>query len=204
MVMDVSALRARVVRREAAFTLAELMVSMAVFSTVGLGLVLGFVALERSYSATTDFALSHGDEMRVSDYIALDLRRALSIDPLQPNDASIYIPAYYDDNNAPVTPALDGAGGVYYGQLDASGNVPTIRVHYYLFNGCVYRQQGNAPAVVLATSVHAFNFPAVTPDDGKVVKTLITFAPKFASDVDPTVINATAFYNTTLLRNKIY
>jgi type II secretory pathway component PulJ len=191
-------------RHTAAFTLAEVMISVAIFSTAGLALLLGFVALERSYSATTDFALSHGDEMRLSDYLALDFRRALAVDPLQPNDASIYIPAYYDNNNLPVTPSLDGEGGVYYGPLDASGNVPTVRVHYYLFNGCVYRQQGSAPAVVLATSVHAFNFPAVTPADGKVVRTLITFAPKFASETDPTVINATAFYNTTLLRNKVY
>jgi prepilin-type N-terminal cleavage/methylation domain-containing protein len=188
----------------AAFTLAEVMVAMAIFSTVGLGLMIGFVTLERGYSATTDFAVSHGDEMRVSDYLALDFRRALSIDPLQPNDASIYIPAYYDSNNLPVTPTLDGQGGVYYGQLDASGKVPTVRVHYYLFNGCVYRQEGSSPAVVLATSVHALNFSAVTPADGKVVQTLITFAPKFFSDTDPTVINATAFYNTTLLRNKVY
>lgn len=188
---------------EAAFTLVEVMVSLAIFSAVGLGLLMGFISLERNYSATTDFALSHGDEMRVSDYMALDFRRALSMDPLQPNDASIYIPAYYDDSNTPVTPKLDGEGGVYYGERDALGNVPTVRIHYYLVNGCVYRKQGDAPAVVLATSVHAFAFPAIVPNDGKVVKTLITFMPKFTSD-SSTATNATAFYNTTLLRNKIY
>jgi prepilin-type N-terminal cleavage/methylation domain-containing protein len=188
----------------AAFTLLELMFSIAIFSSAGLALLLGFVALERSFSATTQFAQSHGDEMRLSDYMALDFRRALAVETLQPNEASIYIPAYYDSNNEPITPTLDGEGGVYYGPLDASGNVPKIRIHYYLVNGCVYRQEGSAPPVVLATSVHAFNFPAVIPADGKVVRTLITFAPQFSSGEDTTVINATAFYNTTLLRSTIY
>lgn len=194
----------RAFSRDAGFTLTELMVTLTIFSGVGLSLLMGFVSLERNYSATTDFALSHGDEMRVSDYMALDFRRALAIDPLLPNDASIYIPAYYDANNAPVTPTLNGEGGVYYGQLDSSGNVPMVKVHYYLVNGCVYRKQGDAPAVILATSVHAFTFPAVVPDDGKVVKTLITFLPKFTSASSSTAINGTAFYNTTLLRNTIY
>jgi prepilin-type N-terminal cleavage/methylation domain-containing protein len=190
--------------RVGGFTLVELMISSAIFSIVSLGLLMGFVSLERNYSATTDFALSHGDQMRVSDYMAMDLRRALAVPSLQPNDALIDIPVYYDSNNAPTTPTLNGDGGVYYGTLDGSGNVQTVRVHYYLQNGSVYRQQGTSPAALLATSVNAFNFPTVTPNDGKVVKTLITFKPKFASATNPTVINETAFYNTTLLRNKIY
>lgn len=195
--------RATAARSGGGFTLAEVMVSLAIFSGVGLSLLMGFISLERNYSATTNFALSHGDEMRLSDYMALDFRRALSIDPLQTNEASIYIPAYYDSNDAPVIANLDGGGGVYYGQRDPSGNIATVRVHYYLLNGCVYRKEGNKPTVVLATSVHAFTFPAVTPNDGKVVKTLITFAPKFTYD-STKAITATAFYNTTLLRNKIY
>jgi prepilin-type N-terminal cleavage/methylation domain-containing protein len=195
----------KISRREGGFSLAELMISLAVFSFVSLGLLMGFVSLQRNYSATTDFALSHGDQMRVSDYMAMDFRRALAVPSLQPNDALIDIPVYYDGDNAPTTPTLNGTGGVYYGTLDGSGNVQIVRVHYYLQNGSIYRQQGSGPAVVLATSVNAFNFPSVAiPDQGKVVKTLITFKPKFASETNPTVINETAFYNTTLLRNKIY
>ena len=91
--------------------------------------------------------------------------------------------------------ALDGDGGVYYGTQGAS-----VKVHYYLSNGSIYRQEGNGPAVVLADNVEGFLFDVT--DIGKVVKTKITFKPRFTSTgASDTATASTAFYNTTLLRN---
>src|SRR5438270_8249490 len=101
------------------FALAEVMFSTIIFAAVSLGLLLGFVALERNYAATTDFATNHADEMRISDYMALDLRRALVVQAAQ-NDTTIYIPSYYDSNGAPQSAALDGKGGVFYGAAGSS------------------------------------------------------------------------------------
>ena len=70
------------------FTLTEVMISSPIFSSISLGLLMGFTSLERSFSATTDFATNHSDEMRISDYLALDLRRALSVQASQ-NDTTI-------------------------------------------------------------------------------------------------------------------
>jgi type II secretory pathway component PulJ len=180
--------------QEAAFTVPELVVAASIFSSICLALLTGFVALERNYAATTDFAVNHADEMRISDYMALDLRRALAVNAAQ-NDTTIFIPSYYDADGNPQTPFLDGKGGVYYGAADSS-----VQIHYYLSNGTIFRQQDAGPPVPLAENVHDFTFNVT--DEGKVVKTRITFNPTFRSNSQSDLaVIATAFYNTTLLRN---
>jgi len=184
-------------RSKAGFALMELMISTAIFSSVSAGLIMGFISLKRNYVATTDFAVHHADQMRISDYLALDFRRALKVDPPNRNDVSIYIPCYYDSTPAHSvqTPLLDGKGGVYYGVQDSS-----IKVHYYLSVGVIYRQEGNATPIALAVDVQDFNFDI--SDFGKVIKTSITFKPNFRSaGVSEEIVQGTAFHNTTLLRN---
>jgi type II secretory pathway component PulJ len=176
------------------FLLSEMMISTLIFSAISMALLMGFTALERNYTASSDFALNHADQMRISDYLALDLRRALSLQAAT-NDTTIYIPAYYDASGNPQTPTLDGNGGVYYGAAGSS-----VAIHYYLSGGTIYRQQGSAPPVALAVNVQDFTFNVT--DQGKVVSTQITFNPTFTSgraSADATA--ATAFYNITLLRN---
>ncbi len=189
--------RQRLDRSSRGFALAELIVSTAIFSTVTAALLMGFISLKRSYAATTDFAINHADQMRISDYMAMDFRRAIKVDPPNRNDVYIYIPCYYDSTPAHnvQTPTLDGKGGIYYGASDCS-----ITVHYYLSAGVIYRQESNNGPVALATDVQDFVFD--TTDLGKVITTSITFKPTFnSSGATDTVAKATAFYNTTLLRN---
>jgi hypothetical protein len=176
------------------FAISELIVSTSIFCSISLGLLMGFTSLERNYVATSDFSLNHADEMRISDYMALDLRRAVSVQAAE-NDTTIYIPAYYDQTGNPQTPTLDGQGGVFYGVSGSS-----VKVHYYLLAGTIYRQQDNASALPLAVNVQDFTFDVT--DAGKVVTTRITFNPTFNSGgASASATTATAFYNATLLRN---
>lgn len=176
------------------FALSEMMISTAIFSAVSMGLMMGFVSLERNFAATTDFATNHADEMRISDYLARDLRCALSVQAAQ-NDTTILIPPYYDASGNPQTPTLDGAGGVFYG---TSGS--TVSVRYYLLGTTIYRRQALETPVPIAENVKDFIFDIT--DLGKVVTTRITFNPTFISTgASATATAATAFYNTTLLRN---
>src|SRR2546423_792795 len=176
------------------YVMAELIVGCSIFSSISLGLLMGFTALERNYAAATDFTQNHADEMRISDYMAMDLRRAIAVQAAK-NDTTIFIPAYYDQTGTPRTPALDGQGGVIY---VASGS--SVRIHYYFVAGTIYRQQDNAPAQPLAVNVQDFVFDVT--DAGKVVTTRITFNPTFnSSGASAAATTATAFYNTTLLRN---
>lgn len=181
-------------KRHAGYAISELVVATLIFCSISVGLLMGFTSLERNYAATSDFSLNHADEMRISDYMALDLRRAISVQAAE-NDTTIYIPAYYDQSGNPQTPTLDGQGGVFYG---ASGS--SVKVHYYLMAGTIYRQQDNAAAIPLAVNVQDFVFDVT--DSGKVVTTHITFNPTFNSGgASTSATTATAFYNTTLLRN---
>jgi type II secretory pathway component PulJ len=179
---------------ENGYAVSELIVASSIFCSISLGLLMGFTALERNYAATTDFTQNHADEMRISDYMAMDLRRATSVQAAR-NDTTIFIPPYYDSTGAPQTPTLDGEGGVYYGTAGSS-----VRVHYYLMAGTIYRQQDNATPTPLAVNVQDFTFDVT--DAGKVVTTRITFNPTFNSaGASTAATTATAFYNTTLLRN---
>ena len=177
------------------FVLSEVLFSSLIFSAISLGLILGFISLERNYAATTDFSTNHADQMRISDYMALDLRRALAVQAAA-NDTTIFIPRYYDGTGTPQTPTLDGAGSVYYGEAGNS----SVRIHYYLSGGTIYRQQDAASPVPLAVNVQDFVFNIT--DAGKVVSTRITFNPTFVDGrASAEATAATAFYNTTLLRN---
>ncbi|MFL6594871.1 MAG: hypothetical protein ACJ8HQ_05455 [Chthoniobacterales bacterium] len=232
------------------------MISTTIFAMVSGALLMSFTALKKNYVATTDFAINHADQMRISDYLALDFRRAVKIDPAptanQPisNDVQAFIPIYYDGGGASLLPALDGAGGIFYTPSNMAGKkvrsgsgVPTatfgldgeyyvdqtaftlygpktsgtwgnatplsVRVHYYLQGGTIYRQEGTAPAVALANDVQDFVFTTKDPyasantqrDAGKVLATKITFKPTFRSSSATIDVTATAFSNTTLLRN---
>ena len=183
-----------------AFLLAEMMISMVIFSVICMGLLMGMVSLERNFVATTDFATNHADAIRISDYLALDLRRALTVEATQ-NNTTITVPSYYDTDGTPRTPALNGSGGVYYGSSTSS-----VGIHYFLLAGTIYRQEGTNPALAIAENVRDFIFDVT--DAGKVVTTRITFNSTFtragASAADLGVAGtspATAIYNTTLLRN---
>ncbi len=182
------------IRTSGAFAASEVMIALTLFSSVCAGLFMASTSLQRCFAATTDFAVNHADQMRISDYLAMDLRRAVSVTAAQ-NDVTIQIPAYYDPSGNPQTPTLDGVGGVHYGP---AGTV--VAVHYYLSASSIFRQQGSDPAAALAMNVQDFIFNVT--DSGKVVSTRITFNPIFRSGGASTAaIAATAVYNTTLLRN---
>ena len=186
--------RARARHNQRGFALSEMMIATLVFSVITVGLLMAFVSLTRSYAGTTDFAINHADQMRISDYLALDLRRAVAV-TANTNDTTIFIPSYYAADGTVQTPTLDGDGGVNYG---ASGS--SVRIRYYLSGSTIYRQQDSGTPVALATNVGDFTF-SVT-DAGKVVSTQITFNPTFRSGTASSAVKlATSFYNTTLLRN---
>ena len=174
--------------------LAETSIAAGIFSAISGGLLMGFVSLERNFAATTDFATNHADQARISDYLARDLRRALTVIAAT-NDTTITIPSYYDSNGSPQTPTLDGAGDVLYG---ASGSFVTIR--YYLLGSTIYRRQDSQTPIAIADNVKDFIFNVT--DLGKVVNTQLTFNPTFCSrGASNAAIAATTFYNTTLLHN---
>ena len=151
------------------FLLSEMMISTVLFAAISLGLLIGFIALERNYTATSDFAMNHADQMRISDYLALDLRRALSLKAAR-NDTTIYIPKYYE-RLAIHRLQRWTEGGVYYGA--AGSSLPsTITCPAAQSSATKWRHPRS-----LAVNVQDFVFDVT--DAGKVVSTRITFNPTF-------------------------
>src|SRR5256886_15941040 len=100
-------------KTQGGYVISELIVSTSIFCSISLGLLMGFTSLERNYAATSDFSLNHADEMRISDYMAMDLRRAIAA-PAARDRTAIFIPAYYHPTGAPPTPSLEGHGREFY------------------------------------------------------------------------------------------
>jgi type II secretory pathway component PulJ len=109
--------------RCAGTTLAEMLVAAAVASLVLGGLMVGSVALQRSYSASDQLCRAQADLLRVTDYLARDVRNAATIDTTTtaPVLACITTGDYYDrrgtvitKDDVPYNPVL-GRNGVTYG-----------------------------------------------------------------------------------------
>jgi len=77
-----------VLRRPSAFTLVEVLVACTIAVIALAAVVAGATAMQRCFVAAEDFALAKSDQARLSDYIALDLRRALSVTAGTANDAT--------------------------------------------------------------------------------------------------------------------
>jgi type II secretory pathway component PulJ len=68
-------------KKNAAMTMAEVLVGAAVGSIVLGALIVGTSALQRAFSANSQMARSDADLVRVADYISKDIRNATSVTP---------------------------------------------------------------------------------------------------------------------------
>jgi Tfp pilus assembly protein PilW len=182
-----------------AFTLIEMLMTMAGSSIVLTALVVGGVALLRSFAAVEGYSFSDGDELRVSDYIALDVRRALTASVDANNVLTITIPNYYDANNSnpkwsnahAVAPNFDADGAIQYG-------AGTTTIKYYKLASNFIREVNGAQSTV-ATNVSGFQVTA--QDLTSSVSCTITFSPSFTTIEGPDAVTGTTLYSNTFLRN---
>ncbi|HEY3603002.1 MAG TPA: prepilin-type N-terminal cleavage/methylation domain-containing protein [Chthoniobacterales bacterium] len=180
-----------------AFTLVEMMMAMACGSFILASVLTAGTALQRSFMAVQGYSMAEGDQLRVSDYIALDCRRAISA-AVANNILTLTIPQYYDTSGNPVTPTFDSNGNIQYG-------TGTVTVSYYSQNSNFMRDvttsgvSASTSSKVIASNVDSFT---VSPQDlNSSVTCTITFAPRFKSLTDPGPINGTTVYSSTFLRN---
>src|ERR1700730_17450703 len=145
-----------------AFTFVELLMTLASSSIVLTALISGGVALQRSFAVVEGYSIAEGDQLRVSDYISMDVRRALTASVDNNNVLTITIPNYYDANNAnpkwsnahALAPSFDTNGAIQYG-------TGTTTIKYYHLASNFIREVNGTPNTI-ATNVSSFN---VTPQD---------------------------------------
>jgi hypothetical protein len=136
------------------------------------------------------------EQSRFSDYMALDLRRALSVTPGADGVTimTLTIPDYYDSTGQARTPTII--------KYVASYGDPTkpVTIVYTKTGSSVFRQVGTAAPVEIAAGVDSFQVSL--QDLGKVVKTQVTFTPQFRQTPTAATRAATTLYSSILLRNK--
>ena len=179
-----------------AFTLVELLIASAISSAMCASLLVGTVLIQKSFAASRHHVDAQAEQMRLTDYMALDLRRALTVS-VTPTSAgsqlAITIPDYYTSGGTPRDPQISNGTAVY-------GPTP-VAVSYYKRGDTIYRKQGTVETA-LCTDVN--DFQLTFQDLGQSISTSVTFLPRFqfTRANEASVRNGTATYTTTLLRNK--
>src|SRR5215207_9465891 len=88
-------------------TLAETVVAAGVFLVLCTAFITGAISLQRNFSNTKDYARNHSAQLRISDYIARDLRQAVTFSQVGSSQALVItmtVPNFYDTTGSPRTP----------------------------------------------------------------------------------------------------
>ncbi len=176
-----------------ALTQAEMLVSLAVIAILAAGMAVGAITLQRSFQASQAYAQKEADQMRVLDYLARDLRGALTVQTNN-TDGSIKLtlPDYYQTDGTPRDPHIVG-NMAYYGDP-----AKPVQVTYAKQGGNLVRQEGTK-VTNLAKDVQDFNVSF--QDEGQVIQVSISFLPIFQRGGTGNRVGTTTVCRT-LLRNK--
>ena len=158
----------------------------------------GIISIQRCIAGGQDFGDAKLNQMRLSDFLSMDLRRALTVTKV--NDGTtllkLTIADFYDASGQPRTPTLT--------KYVAHYNDPTasVEIVYYKSGGSVFRREGSGVPMEIAKDVADFVIDADA--DKQVAETNISFASHFQrSTSDSTAAHpATTVSGVTVIRNK--
>ena len=199
----------------------EMLMAMGVSGLVLSGLMGGSVALQRSFAATVDFATGQNDQMRISDYLAMDMRRASTVTPDGSGGVTVTIPNYYKSDGTINPPTVTSTMGwpdkkrkrdrhkhknIILSQTATYDAASTTTVKYYKGNSAAvgkdttkfYRESAGV-AKVIANDIADFN--VTISDSGDYATTTIKFSPRFRMAASTGGYGGTSLTQTTLLRN---
>ena len=180
----------------AGITLVELLVASVIGGFALAAVFSGAMSMQRCFIAGQEFSEDKKNQSRLIDFLTLDIRRALTITPGTGNTVlTVTIPDFYDESGQPRMPTI-----VKYVAQYGDPTKP-ITITYEKNGSSIYRREGSAAPVEIATNVADFVLKVDDPKDQRIaVKTHVSFTPQFSSakaDVPPTTIHSTIF-----LRNK--
>ena len=183
-------------RAKTGFTLIETIIVTAIGGVIIGAFLVSATTLQRSFAATQAYSASKRDQMRLTDYLSLDLRRALRVEAPATGSTivSITIPDYYEEDGTPRTPSIN--------RLVADYGNPSIpmTVTYSRQGSSVYRREGNSAMTEIAGNVE--DFQITVEDLNKVIKTRVSFVPKFQATTGAAARETTTLHSTIWLRNK--
>lgn len=160
-------MKMRLLSRAAALTIVELLISGSLASLAIGALFAGSVALQRHFSAATQFAESQADQIRALDYIEMDLRRAQTVTLASGSTPiTVTLPNYYQtvSNRKVARDPVKSGPYVQYG-------TGTVTVTYSLQGNNLIRTEAGV-AKTIATSIASLPQPTRS---GNTVTTTVTF-----------------------------
>ncbi len=180
---------------QAGITLVEVMIAGATSSVLAGGMLLALNTVQRSFRASEHYVNRQTEQLRVTDYMALDLRRALTVTTVDER-LRMTIPEYYhianDGQKTPREPTISR------GQVDY-GSAP-ISIAYYKEGDKIYREEAGT-RLTLAEDVEDMAIDYEDLDD--VIEVRVNFSPKYQfSGATAGDRAATTAYTRVLLRNK--
>jgi len=185
-------------------TLPEIMVATAIQSLVMASLIVAISTLQRTFRASQHYAKSQVEQARLLDYVARDLRRALTVNVDVFDGSSrinVTIPDYYNENGTPNNTSDDTIKPPrIVGRSIEYGDAP-ITVSYYKSGSTIFRNyRGRTTPIV--TDVTDFNL-SYTDAGKQTVQIAVTFLPRyrFSNNGSADVRAATRATQTVLLRN---
>jgi hypothetical protein len=179
-------------KKRRALTQVEMMVSAAVLSMLCAAVVVGAIVIQRSFRATGNYVMKEAAQMRLLDYMSLDLRRALTVSTNNGEGSiELTMPDFYQSDGTRRLPFIQG-GMAYYGNPASP-----VQVKYYRANGKLFRQEGGN-ITNIATDVEDFN--VTFRDEGQVIEVSVSFVPTFRPSGGSR--EGTTTVSRTLLRNK--
>ena len=183
-------------RRGAGTTLVEMIFAVAIGCTVLGALLTSLAYIFRNDAAVTAYSTAEGNQMRISDYIAFDVRRALSVNVT--NDVlTITVPDYYNDGG--VIPA---AGTVPQDPVLVNGSVTygtqPVTITYYQQGSNFYRTVNGAPTVIAGDVA---DFSVTAESAGHAISCTTTFSPSFTFNPSAGAIAATSVFTNVYPRN---
>lgn len=179
-------------RRTCGITITEVLVSCGILSSVLLALVSGTSMLQQQFAASTTYADSQTEQLRVMDFIERDLRRAMEVTVANgATPLTITLPGYYQtvsDITQPRLPTKSGSVVSYGGS--------NITVTYSLQGTRLIRTEGGV-ATEIASNVQTFPTPVRTNSPSRVSVTLSFNYKMLLKGTSDTI----TLSSNTLLRN---
>ena len=195
-----------------AFTLAEMLIAVAIASTILAVTLTSSVALQRSFNEVDNYSTTHMQQIRIVDYLARDVRRGLSVtSSVDRQTVTITIPQYIyqagdtDLPNASLIGTPRPPKRVYVsGSDDPNINygATTSTVVYKVQGSSILRTEDTGKGPVVTTIASSTdNLVPETIDvelaNTEYTTTAVTFKPISVADRGGTVV-----YSTAYLRNR--
>jgi len=195
---------------QSGFTLAEIMMAMAIAVVIFAAIITASLAMQKSFKAVDHFFATHVQQVRIIDYLNRDVKRALIVTTsANQQTVTLTIPKYIiqsGDAEAVSNPSLVGA------MRSPTLSTTTSLVNYgtttstvvYSINGASILRTENGVVTTVASSTDQL-VPSTTDTD--LVNTeysimAVTFRPIFTSGNVADERTGTTVFSLAYLRNK--